>query len=490
MDDTEGRLVFANLRFREWFGLKDREIEGLVLEDYVAPESRATVREQHRLRVAGTPVSDHMEYEGVRADGVRIWIEAQVTTVEEGGRIVGTQSALRDVTARKRLEAQYLQAQKLESVGRLAGGVAHDFNNLLTVINGYTDMLSESLEGDRDLLEMVEQIRASGQRAAELTMQLLTFSRKQVAERKLLDLSLVVKDVQKMLRRVVGEDVELVSTLSPSLGQVMADPSQLQQVLMNLVVNARDSMPEGGKLTIETKNVDVDEQFSRQHPRRAAAELVRLPGGDRSTGIGMTEEIKRQIFEPFFTTKETGKGTGLGLATVYSIVRQSEGAVWVESEPGAGSTFHIYLPRAEGVAQKAANVPGGTVTVVHGSETVLLVEDQDAVRELMERVLKAHGYQVLRAADGAAAIALAAHHSGAIHLLITDVILPRMNGRALADALVIARPEMKVLYVSGYSEDVIGRQGVLDSGLAYLAKPFTGAALVAKVQETLAGNTG
>ena len=486
-DDIEGRLVFANLRFREWFGLKDREIGGLVLEDYVAPEWREAVREQHRLRVAGMKVPDHLEYEGIRADGARIWIEAQVTTVEEGGRIVGTQSALRDVTERKRLEAQYLQAQKLESVGRLAGGVAHDFNNLLTVINGYSDMLAENLKDDRALLEMVEQVRSAGERATELTKQLLAFSRKQVVQRKPLDLSLVVKEAQKMLRRVVGEDVELVSLLSPSLGLVMADPGQLQQVLMNLVVNARDSMPEGGTLTIETRDVEVDQAFSSQHPEVSPGSHVYL--GVTDTGTGMTEEIKRQIFDPFFTTKEKGKGTGLGLATVYSIVRQCEGGIWVESEPGVGSTFRIYLPCVQGVTQ-VTGVMGGPATVVRGSETVLLVEDQDAVLSLIERVLKDHGYRVLHAADGPAAIALAAHHPGKIHLLITDVILPHMNGRALADALRSARPEMKVLYVSGYPEEIIARQGVLDAGLSYLAKPFSGDALVAKVQETLAGDPG
>jgi PAS domain S-box-containing protein len=483
-DDASGRLLFANRRFREWFDLQNRQIDGLVLEDYVAPEWRETVREHRRLRLKGHPVPEHIEFQGIRADGSRIWIEAVIATVEEGGRIVGTQSALRDVTERKRLEAQYLQAQKMESVGRLAAGIAHDFNNLLTVINGYSEMLASKLHENRSLLELVQQIRSAGGRAAELTMQLLTFSRKQAAQRKPLDLNLVVEDAQKMLRRVVGEDVELQSRLGPSLGQVLADPGQVQQVLMNLVVNARDSMPDGGKLVLQTANVELDEAFSKQHPEVPPGRYVYL--GVTDTGTGMTEEIKRQIFEPFFTTKEKGKGTGLGLTTVYNIVRQCEGGIWVESEAGLGTTFHIYLPRTESVAQ-AAGAAAEAATVGRGVETLLLVEDQDAVRRMIEAMLKDHGYQVLHAPDGAQAVALAERYPGAIHLLIADVILPGMNGRALAEALRRSRPEMKVMYISGYSEEIIERQGVLDSSVAYLAKPFTRDSLVSKVREALAG---
>jgi PAS domain S-box-containing protein len=425
-----GRLVFANRRFRDWFGLPDLEIRDLLLEDYIVPEWREAVTEHRRAILAGQAVSNQMEYQGIRADGNRIWIEALITVVESGGRISGTQSALRDVTERKRLEAQYLQAQKLESLGRLAGGVAHDFNNLLTVINSYSDMLAAKLKEDQSLAEMAREIQRAGSRAAELTMQLLTFSRKQVVERKPLDLNVVVEEGRKMRQRVVGEDVKLESRLGSSLGKVMADAGQLQQVLMNLVVNARDSMPEGGKLTIETRNVDVDETFSKQHPEVAPGRYVYL--GVADTGTGMSEEVQRQIFEPFFTTKGPGKGTGLGLATVYSIVRQSEGTIWVQSEPGAGSTFHIYLPWRQPAAQ-GTNAAAETVIAAKGDETLLLVEDQDAVRELIEKMLKVHGYKVLPAGNGADAIDLAARYPGTIHLLVADVILPGMNGRALAD---------------------------------------------------------
>jgi PAS domain S-box-containing protein len=485
MRDTEGRLLFANRRFREWFALKDQEIADLMLEDYVAPEWRESVREQHRLRIAGVPVPDHQEYEGICADGTRIWIEAQVTTVEEGGRIVGTQSALRDVTERKRLEAQYLQAQKMESVGRLAGGVAHDFNNLLTVINGYSELLASKLGNDRGLREMAEQILRAGKSAAELTTQLLTFSRKQVAQARPLELNVVVQEAQKMFSRIMGEDVQLESKLSPTLGQVMADPGQMHQVLMNLVVNARDSMPGGGRLTIETRNVDVDEGFSRQHPEVAPGRYVYL--GVTDTGSGMSEEVKRQIFEPFFTTKEKGKGTGLGLATVYGIVRHGEGWIRVDSAPGAGTTFHIYLPRTQAAAQAAVTAPAAALA--KGSETVLLVEDEDAVRELTEQMLESHGYRVLQAASGAEALELAASYPGTIHLLMTDVILPQMNGQVLAEALWSTRPEIKVLYMSGYSEEVIG-QGMPDRRVAYLAKPFSSVDLAAKVRQTLASEGG
>jgi len=475
--DRMGRLVFASRRFREWFGLKEGETGGMMLDAYVAPDCRATVREQHRLRVAGEAAADKMEYEGIRADGTRIWIEALMTTVEEGGRIVGTQSALRDVTERKRLEAQYLQAQKMESVGRLAGGVAHDFNNLLTVINGYSELLASKVEGNAQLEEIARQIHRAGERAAELTMQLLTFSRKQPAQPKPLDLNTVVEEAERMLRRVVGEDIDLVCVRGEGLGQVLADRGQMQQVLMNLVVNARDGMPEGGRLTIETGNVLVDEALAARHPELRPGRYVQLCVAD--TGIGMTEEVRRQVFEPFFTTKEKGKGTGLGLATVERIVRQSGGGIWVESEPERGARFHLYFPRTE-VAVQAAAVGGGSVTVTRGSETVLVVEDQDAVRQLTEEILRSHGYEVLEAGSASQAMELAARYPGKIHLLITDVILPQMKGKALAESLKSVRPEMKVLYTSGYSEETVG-------GLAYLAKPYSADSLAAKVRETLEG---
>jgi nitrogen-specific signal transduction histidine kinase/CheY-like chemotaxis protein len=401
-----------------------------------------------------------------------------MSAVKEGTRITGTQSALRDTTERKRLEAQYLQAQKMESVGRLAGGVAHDFNNLLTVINGYSELLGSKLGNDDEERTMLRQIHRAGLRAAELTAQLLTFSRKEAVQRKSIGLNAVVEEAGRMLQRVVGEDVEVVLHLGDALGAVLADSGQMHQVLMNLVVNARDSMPHGGKLTVETRNVNTDDVFAHQHPELRPGAYVCLAVID--TGTGMSEEVRRHIFEPFFTTKEPGKGTGLGLATVYGIVRQCGGSIVVESEPGAGTTFEIYLPH---VQASAAEVRGELAAVpsTRGWETILLVEDQAAVRQLTEDMLRAQGYRVLPASGAAQAISHASDHDGPIHLLITDVILPHMNGRALADSLRADRQEMKVLYISGYSGDVIG---VLEGG-TYLAKPYSAEALAAKVREVL-----
>jgi PAS domain S-box-containing protein len=480
-NDPEGRLMFANRRFRDWFGLGDRDIRGMPLEDWVAPEWREAVRQDQRRRASGKPASEHLEYEGIRANGTRIWIDALITTVNEGARITGTQSALRDVTERKKLEAQYLQSQKMESVGRLAGGVAHDFNNLLTVINGYSELLDSKVGGDGQLQEMVRQIRHAGQRAAELTAQLLTFSRRQAAQPKPIDLNTVVEESQKMLQRVVGEDVQVETNLSTGLGMILADAGQMHQVLMNLVVNARDSMPDGGTLTIETRNVEPAEGLTMPSQEAPPGRCVCLTVSD--TGTGMTEEIRQRIFEPFFTTKEKGRGTGLGLATVQGIVRQTGGGIVVESEPGLGTTFDIYFPRTE--AGEAPPRTDTTAATTRGSETVLLVEDQAAVRQLTEEMLRSQGYNVLSAGSSAEAIALAGRHKGTIHLLITDVILPHMNGRVLSETLQSERPEMTVLYISGYSDEVVERRGVFGSEVAYLAKPYTADALAAKVREAL-----
>ena len=474
MDDVEGRLVFANRRFQDWFGVEEGDTPNILLEHYVAPEWRAEVRSQHDSRMRGEPAPDHFEFEGVRRDGKRIWIEALVTTVEEGGRIIGSQAALRDITERKRMEAQYLQSQKMESIGRLAGGVAHDFNNLLTVINGYSGMLLARMRPGDEFRPDLEEIRNAGERAAELTQKLLTFSRKQVVRPKPLNLNVLVAEAKKILERVIGEDIELVAALSPDLGEVRADPGQIHQVLMNLVVNARDAMPHGGKLTIETRNVVTD----------TGASCVYL--GVSDTGIGMTEEVKLHLFEPFFTTKDEGKGTGLGLATAYGIVHQNGGRIEVASILGEGTTFHIYLPRIQpNVADQSES---STPTMeLQGSETVLVVEDQDTVRQLACIILASYGYRVLHASNGPEAIALAEGYPAIIHLLMTDIILPVMDGRVLADKLRVTRPETKVLYVSGHSEEKIGAGRPLEGDLAYLSKPFTSEVLARRVREMLAG---
>jgi two-component system, cell cycle sensor histidine kinase and response regulator CckA len=384
--------------------------------------------------------------------------------------------------ALRKSEEQLRQAQKMEAVGRLAGGIAHDFNNLLTVITGYSQLTLRSLHAEDPLRDNIEEIKKAGDRAAALTRQLLTFSRKQVLQPKVLDLNAVVSEIEKMLRRLIGEDIELRTALQPELGHIKADPGQIEQVLMNLAVNARDAMPNGGKLTIETQNVSVDEDFVKQHIAVIPGSYVMLAVSD--TGIGMNEETQQRIFEPFFTTKELGQGTGLGLSTVYGIVQQSGGGLWVYSEVGRGTTFKVYLPRVDEEAQ--VYKPGlPAPEALSGKETILLAEDEEIVRNLVREVLKSHGYKVLEAANGGAALLLCERHQGPIHLMITDVIMPEMSGRELTDRLAGLRPEMKVLYMSGYTDNAIADHGVLEAGKNFIQKPFSPDALVGKVREVL-----
>jgi PAS domain S-box-containing protein len=398
-------------------------------------------------------------------------------------------SLLSDITERKRaeeehtrLEARFLQAQKLESVGRLAGGVAHDFNNLLTVIGGYSDMLLSSLAGDEAKCAQVEEIRQAAERAAALTQQLLAFSRKQIIQPRPLQLNSVIADTEKMLRRLIGEDIDLLTVLDPSLGTVMADPGQIGQILLNLAVNARDAMPEGGQLVIETANVGADPTYRAGHADAVSGPSVLLAVSD--TGTGMGEETQRHLFEPFFTTKEKGHGTGLGLATVYGIVKQSGGSISVYSEPGKGSTFKIYLPQIAPMGQKPEG-PDVAATDLTGVEMVLVVEDQDEVRALAIAALQAYGYRSIQAANGAEALALLTKDDPPIDVMVTDVVLPGMNGKELASLASVLRPGMKVIYTSGYTENVIVHRGVLAEGVEFLAKPYTPAALVAHIRKVL-----
>jgi PAS domain S-box-containing protein len=396
----------------------------------------------------------------------------------------------RDITARKRaeqeresLEEQIRASQKMEAIGSLAGGVAHDFNNLLSVMLSFVGFALQALpEGDpvrNDLLE----VKKAGERAATLTRQLVAFSRKQVLRPVPLSLNQIAAGVEKMLRRVLGEDIDLVQVLAPDLGLTLADPSQIEQVLMNLVVNARDAMPAGGKLTIETSNIEIDEGYAARHVAVKPGSYVQLAVTD--TGSGMDERTRLRIFDPFFTTKEKGKGTGLGLSTVYGIVRQSGGNIWVHSEPGQGTTFKVYLPRELGATAPTTRAPPTVSLQPPGAETILVVEDEEALRSVARRILEAAGYTVLTAADGNDAVLTSAEHAGDIHLLVTDVVMPRMGGSALAQELAKTRPTLQVLYVSGYTDDAIVHHGVLDAGTQFLAKPFTAADLVRKVREVL-----
>ena len=379
-------------------------------------------------------------------------------------------------------EQQLRQSQKLEAVGQLAGGIAHDFNNLLTVINGNSDLLLRGMREEQQR-ERVEEIKKAGERAAQLTRQLLAFSRKQVMQPVVLDLNTVVPDINKMLRRLIGEDLELRTVLDPKLGQVKADPGQIEQVLMNLAINARDAMPKGGKLTIQTGNVQLDEHYARGHVAIKPGPYVMLAVSD--TGTGMDAETQARIFEPFFTTKEKGKGTGLGLSTVYGIVNQSGGSISVYSEVGRGTTFKIYLPCVEEIAGQHVPEIASPAPRSQGLETILLVEDEETVRRLTRDILEINGYRILAAASGSEALELWEQHEGQIHLLLTDVVMPQMSGREVAERLTALRPAMKVLYMSGYTDDSIVHHGVLDAGVAFLEKPFTADALTRKVRETL-----
>ena len=422
---------------------------------------------------------DDVEATWKRKDGRLLQVQLSVRAVRNAaGQVDYYETFVRDVTDQRRLQQQLTQSQKMEAIGRLAGGVAHDFNNLLTVITSYSDLVFQDLPPDDPRRDDVDQVRKAADGAAALTRQLLAFSRQQVLEPKVIDLNSVVDNLKKILQRVIGEDVDLTTVLATELGAVKADISQIEQILMNLAVNARDAMPTGGQLTIETANVDYDPE--RQQRADGSRNFVMLAVTD--TGTGMDEATKAKIFEPFFTTKQPGKGTGLGLATVYAIVTQAGGSIWVYSELGHGTSFKIYLPQVDAVPTTAAVA---RVDLPRGTETVLLVEDAAAVRAVARQVLQRQGYRVLEAADGEDALYLAARHQGTIDLVLTDVVMPRAGGRELAERLLAVRPDTRVLYMSGYTDDSVVRHGILEGGVAYLQKPFSPEGLARKVRDVL-----
>jgi two-component system cell cycle sensor histidine kinase/response regulator CckA len=476
-------IVFASPGFERLTGYAASEVVGLNCRFLQGKDTNPdTVAEIRSAIRAARPCS--VELLNYRKDGSPFWIALSISPVRDNeGEVTHFVGVQTDVTDRKRIEEQLRQAQKMEAVGQLAGGVAHDFNNLLTVINGYGEMLLNQLSNNDSLREAVSEMTKAGERAAALTRQLLAFSRKQVLAPSVLDLNSVVIDLEKMLRRIIGEDIRLTTKLQSPLDPVKVDRGQMEQVILNLVVNARDAMPKGGQLLLQTRNVYLSEEYTRDHPYTRPGHYVVFAVSD--TGHGMTPEVKAHIFEPFFTTKGPGVGTGLGLATVYGIVKQSGGSIEVISGPGAGTTFEIYLPRVERAMRTSKSQAGTKRPAPLGSETVLLVEDEDAVRTLSKLILRQSGYTILEASNAEEALAVARRHTQAIHLVVTDVVMPEVGGRELTERLLDIHPEMRVLFVSGYTDDAVFRHGVSEAEVNFLQKPFTPLALASKVREVL-----
>jgi PAS domain S-box-containing protein len=483
--DRGGRIVLANRRAEEIFGYSREELLGARIE-MLLPDSKRAAHSHDRAdyfaRPRTRPMGIGMDLAGRRKDGVEIPVEVSLSYVEidEGVFAIAFVS---DISRRKHLEEQLMHAQKMEAVGRLAGGVAHDFNNMLTVISGYNRMILDELSTMDPMRGYAEEILKAADRAAALTNQLLAFSRRQIMQPRVINVNAVMIQTQKMLQRLIGEDIELVLKLGANAGNIKADPGHVEQAIVNLAVNARDAMPLGGRLTIETAAVTLDEHYARTHMGVKPGDFTMIAVGD--TGHGMDAETRRHIFEPFFTTKEKGKGTGLGLATVYGMIKQTGGDIWVYSEPGQGTTFKLYFPR---VSEPVPESNGDDAALARhsGGETVLVVEDETAVRELTVRILQQLGYTILTASSGAEALVLSQTHAGHIDLLLTDVVMPNMSGRQLADQLQANRPATKVLYLSGYTEDAVVHHGVLDAGVDFLPKPFSREGLSKKMREVLA----
>ena len=487
--DLTGHYIMVNKAGEDLIGYSREEILRMRISDVVPRHYLDQIHTRLKEKLADHSLTIY-ECEAIRKDGSRVPIEVSSRLIYENGVPVAVQGSARDITERKRAEEalrasqlQLQQSQKLEAIGQLAGGVAHDFNNMLTAIMGYTDLSLRRVGLENPIRRNLEETKKAAERAASLVRQLLAFSRKQILEPKVLDLNDVVKDMHKMLTRLIGENIKLATRLETDLGRVKADPCQVEQIIVNLVVNARDAMPRGGRVTIETANILLDAQTAAKHVAVNPGEYVMLTVSD--TGSGMDQETQARIFEPFFTTKEVGKGTGLGLSTVYGIVKQSGGNIWVYSEPGFGTVFKVYLPRIDDATANSIAMQEQELNLPRGTETILLVEDEDVVRGLTRKILMQAGYNVLDARGGDEAIRLCATHAGPIDLLLTDVVMPEVSGKEVADRLLELRPTIRVLFMSGYTDEAIVQHGVLDANVKFIQKPFTWIALTKKVREVL-----
>ncbi len=482
MLDASGNVASWNAGAELIEGYKAEEIVGKHLSTlYMAADC---ARAQKNLETAALVGRAEEEGMRLRKDGSTFWASTVLSAIHDSsGVLLGFAKVIRDLTERRKWEAQLQQAQKLEAIGSLAAGVAHDFNNLLSVILSYSELLAAELKESDPMRADLREIQTAGLLAVTLTRRLLAFGRQQVLQPKVVDLCAIIIGLETMLGRLAGEDVEIVTDLAEECGKVSVDPGQIEQVVMNLVVNARDAMPDGGKLSIVAAEVLLDEEFAAARLGATAGPHVLLSVND--TGIGMDEATRARMFEPFFTTKEPGKGTGLGLATVFGIVKQSGGIIEVLSEPKRGTTVNIYLPMVDKAALVRSSAPPPNSGALHGSETILLVEDDEQVRVLARTILRRYGYNVLDAQSGGDALLLCEQYSSSIQLLLTDVVMRRMSGRELAERLVKVRPEMRVLYMSGYTDDAVVRRGIFYSNVAFIQKPITPERLVRKVRETL-----
>jgi len=481
--DLEGNITSLNKSAEDVFGWSRSEVLHNSIKEFVAPEHRNLCAQMMQRILQEEPV-ENFEISLLRKDGRRVILESSARLLYSNGQKQSVQGIARDVTERHHLENMLRQSQKLEAIGRLSGGVAHDFNNLLCVISGHAELLSERLGPAHPTTVSITQIKKAADSAASLTRQLLAFSRKQVFHPQVLDLNVAVTETKKLLGRLIGEHIDFHISLAPALDHVRVDPVQIEQVLVNLALNARDAMPLGGQLTIETSNIDLEENHQSKRAIVPAGKYVLLAVSD--TGSGMDEETQSRIFDPFFTTKELGKGSGLGLATVYGIIKQSGGFIWVYSEPGQGATFKVYFPRVDNplthVSYSKLNQEA-----CKGTETILLAEDAEPLRVLAQEFLKECGYRVLEAQNGTEALRIACAFDGPIHLLLTDVVMPGMGGKHLAEELATLRPTTKVLYMSGYPSEGIVRSGFLEDGLTLLEKPFTREILLRRVRQMLDG---